>query len=79
MGTGRKFEVLEVGIFSPHEKVKEELKEGEVGYIVANIKNTKDVQIGDTITLDKAPASTPLPGFKIISPVVFAGIYPIFL
>jgi GTP-binding protein LepA len=48
-----------------------------VGYFVANIKNTADVKIGDTVTLHKTPAPTPLPGFKVIAPVVFAGIYPV--
>lgn len=77
MATGKSFEVLEVGIFSPFEKPVESLKAGEVGFITANIKNTADVKIGDTLTLHKFPAKEPLPGFKVISPVVFAGIYPI--
>lgn len=77
MATGKTFEVLEVGVFSPAEKPVDDLKAGEVGYIIANIKNTEDVKIGDTITLQKKPTQTPLPGFKIITPVVFAGIYPI--
>ena len=53
------------------------LRPGEVGYMIANIKNTADVKIGDTVTLQKYPAQEPLPGFRLISPVVFAGIYPI--
>ena len=77
MATNRQFEVNEVGIFAPNETPVEVLRPGEVGYFVANIKNTEDVKIGDTVTLHKAPASSPLPGFKIISPVVFAGIYPV--
>lgn len=77
METKKVFEVLEVGIMSPDETPVEILRPGEVGYIVANIKNTDDVKIGDTITIDKDAAKEPLPGFKIISPVVFAGIYPI--
>jgi len=77
MATNKHFEVGEVGIFVPNEKPTEILRPGEVGYFVANIKNTTDVKIGDTITLHKFPASTPLPGFKVISPVVFAGIYPV--
>ncbi len=77
MATNKSCEVLEVGIFSPFEKPVDILRAGEVGFITANIKNTSDVKVGDTITYHKTPASSPLPGFKIISPVVFAGIYPI--
>lgn len=77
MATGKTFEVQEVGVFSPHEKPTESLKPGEVGYVLANIKNTADVKIGDTVTTIQNPATTPLPGFRVISPVVFAGIYPV--
>lgn len=77
MVSGKNFEVLEVGKFTPHETPVDILRPGEVGYIVANIKVTADVKIGDTITLQKYPAQEPLPGFKQISPVVYAGIYPI--
>lgn len=77
MATDKTYEVLEVGIFVPNEKPVESLRPGEVGYLLANIKNTADVKIGDTITLDKKPAQKPLPGFKQIKPVVFAGIYPV--
>ena len=77
MATNKAFEVNEVGIFVPNEKPTEILRPGEVGYFVANIKNTTDVKIGDTVTLHKFPAATPLPGFKLIAPVVFAGIYPV--
>lgn len=77
MATSKTFEVLEVGVFSPKEKPVEILRAGEVGYVVANIKNTSDIKIGDTITLAKNPAQKPLEGFKLINPVVFAGIYPV--
>ena len=77
MATEKTFEVLQVGIFSPSEKPVEVLRAGEVGFFNANIKNTADVKIGDTITTFKNPAQIPLPGFKVISPVVFAGIYPV--
>ncbi len=77
MATQKTFEVLEVGIFCPEARPVELLQPGEVGYISANIKNISDVKIGDTVTLHKMPAPEPLPGFKIISPVVFAGIYPV--
>lgn len=77
MATNKHFEVTEVGVFSPIEKPVEVLRPGEVGYLVANIKNTEDVRIGDTVTLHKFPAPAPLPGFRLIAPVVFAGIYPV--
>jgi GTP-binding protein LepA len=77
MAIDKSFEVLEVGIFSPNEKRVEILRPGEVGYVLANIKKTSDVKIGDTITSFRGGASNPLPGFKVIKPVVFAGIYPI--
>jgi GTP-binding protein LepA len=77
MATGKTFEVNDAGIFAPDEKSTGLLRPGEVGYFVANIKNVADVKIGDTVTAHKKPAPSPLPGFKTISPVVFAGIYPV--
>lgn len=77
MATDRAFEVLEVGAFSPKAHPVDQLQPGEVGYMIANIKKTSDVKIGDTITLHKHPAKEPLPGFRLITPVVYAGIYPI--
>jgi len=77
MASDKTFEVLEVGIFSPNEKPVERLRPGEVGYISCNIKNTSDVKVGETVTLKKYPATDPLPGFRLIAPVVFAGIYPV--
>lgn len=77
MVTDKDYEVLEVGVFTPKETPIDILRPGEVGYLVANIKNTSDVKIGDTLTSLKSPAKDPLPGFRLIKPVVFAGIYPI--
>ena len=77
MATDKQFEVDEVGKLTPNETPVDILRPGEVGYFVANIKNTADVKIGDTITLHKQPAPHPLPGFQVMAPVVFAGIYPI--
>lgn len=77
MATGKIFEVLEVGKFLPKETPVDILRAGEVGYMIANIKITSDVKIGDTITHSKYPAPDALPGFKLVTPVVFAGIYPI--
>lgn len=77
LATGRLFEVLEVGKFTPKETPVVALLPGEVGYLIANIKIPSDVKIGDTITLARYPAQEPLPGFRQVAPVVFAGIYPI--
>jgi len=77
MSTGKDFEILEVGIFSPKARATDILRPGEVGYIIGNIKQSSDVKIGDTITLSREPAKEALPGFKLISPVVYAGIYPV--
>lgn len=77
MATNKTFEVLEVGVFRPKATATDMLRPGEVGYIIANIKKSKDVKIGDTITYAKKRVEEPLPGFKEINPVVFAGIYPI--
>lgn len=77
MATDKTFEVLEVGIFSPTAKLVDVLRPGEVGYLAANIKKTSDVKVGDTVTTLKAPAAVALPGFRMIAPVVYAGIYPV--
>ncbi len=77
MASDKEFEVLEVGIFIPQAIAVEKLRPGEVGYVIANIKKTSDVKIGDTLTTAKMPADEPLPGFRVIAPVVFAGIYPV--
>ncbi len=77
MATNKNFEVIEVGIFSPQERATDSLKPGEVGYFVANIKNTCDVKVGDTVVKTRESVKDPLPGFRVIKPVVFAGIYPI--
>jgi len=77
MSTGQDYEIKEVGIFTPEIEVRKELSEGSVGYVIANIKDSSEIQIGDTMTSVRHPAKTPLPGFKEIHPMVFAGIYPI--
>jgi GTP-binding protein LepA len=77
MSTQRTFEVLEVGVFRPHAVPAEALSAGEAGYMVANIKSTEEVNIGDTITEARMPATTSLPGFKEMRPMVFCGLYPI--
>jgi GTP-binding protein LepA len=67
----------QVGVFTPKSRAKESLLAGEVGFIVAGIKELKAARVGDTVTLVEQPASEPLPGFKEIQPQVFAGLYPI--
>ena len=77
MSTGKTFEVVEVGVMEPFGLQKKEcLAAGEVGYITASIKNVGDTRVGDTVTLAERPAGEPLPGFKAVQPMVFAGIYP---
>ena len=68
---------LEVGILSPAMQPKNKLTEGEIGYIVTNLKTTREAKVGDTVTLVKAPASTPLPGYKNVLPFVYAGFFPV--
>jgi GTP-binding protein LepA len=77
MSTGNKYEVSEVGIFTPKATPIDKLEAGRVGYIVANIKVATEVNIGDTVTTVRNPASTALPGFKEVRPMVFNSIYPI--
>ncbi len=76
METGAEFEVQEVGVFKPGFTPKDSLSAGEVGYIVANIKDIREAHVGDTITHEKSPASTSLPGYKKAKPMVFAGLFP---
>ncbi len=77
MSTKKEFEVLETGKFSPNMKTCDFLEPGDVGYIISGIKNIKDTQVGDTVTLASKPALSPLEGYRKIQPMVFAGIYPI--
>jgi len=77
MATGAEFEVIEVGTFKPRMTPVDELSVGDVGFVVAGIKNVKDTRVGDTITDAKNPAPEPLPGYRRINPMVFCGLYPI--
>src|SRR5579859_3066177 len=67
----------QVGVFTPKSQGRAELLAGEVGFVIAGIKEPKAAQVGDTVTLADRPASEPLPGFKEIKPQVFAGLYPV--
>lgn len=77
MSTGEDYEIKEVGVFTPEMEKNKILDEGSVGYVIANIKDASEIQIGDTLTLAKTPAPNPLPGFEEIHPMVFSGIYPV--
>src|SRR6202521_1800857 len=72
-----RYEVKEVGVFTPKMFPQKRLQAGDVGYFIANIKSTADIKIGDTVTDLRNPAKVPLPGFQEIHPMVFSGIYPI--
>jgi GTP-binding protein LepA len=76
LATGRDYEVVEMGVFTPHAVQLEELGPGEVGFFAANIKSVHDTKIGDTVTTARHPATDALPGFKDVKPMVFAGIFP---
>ncbi|MBB5324769.1 GTP-binding protein LepA [Anoxybacillus tepidamans] len=77
MSTGKEFEVVEVGVFTPKPKFVDELTVGDVGFLTASIKNVSDTRVGDTITDAKNPAVEPLPGYRRLNPMVFCGMYPI--
>jgi GTP-binding protein LepA len=77
MAQGQDYEALQLGVFSPKATEVGELGVGEVGFLVANIKNVGDAKIGDTITETARPTVEPFPGFKELKPMVFAGLYPV--
>ena len=77
MSTNASTEAQEIGIFSPDLTPIKELKTGEVGYIATGLKVVRDCQVGDTITLLRRPAEAPLPGYRPVKPMVFAGIFPV--
>lgn len=77
MSTGRVYQADEVGVFTPKRQAKDSLSVGEVGYIIAGIKEIEAARVGDTITLSRKPAEIALDGFKEVQPRVFAGLFPI--
>ena len=76
MNTDKKYEVTEVGVYSPGPVECKSLRAGEVGYICASIKKVSDARVGDTITIDSDPTEEALPGYKKVQPMVYCGIYP---
>jgi len=77
MSTGKSFDVTEVGVFKPKMTQVDQLFVGDVGYVVAAIKNVKDTRVGDTITNANRPAKEALPGYRKVNPMVFCGLYPV--
>lgn len=77
MATGSKDIALEVGILNPKMSPRNSLEPGEIGYIVTNLKATREAKVGDTVTLTKNPAKEPLPGYKNVHPFVYAGFFPV--
>lgn len=77
MQAGKEYQVLELGIRTPKEVKVDELGAGQVGYIAAQIKDIKDVRPGDTVTLCNNPAKEALPGYRIMNPMVYCGLYPV--
>jgi GTP-binding protein LepA len=74
--TGAEGLALEVGCLAPNMKPTHSIKEGEIGYIVTNLRSTREAKVGDTITLAKNPVDNPLPGYKDVKPFVYAGFFP---
>ena len=77
MATGNRFIVEELGTYNPKQEPKSTLQAGEVGYLIAGIKELDQTKVGDTITHAKSPCENPLPGYKEVKPMVFSGLYPI--
>ena len=77
MSNNRPYEVKEVGVFTPKMEARPSLEPGDTGYVIANIKTSSEIKIGDTLTGTRHPATEPLPGFQEIQPMVFSGVYPI--
>ena len=77
MSNNRPYEVKEVGVFIPTMEARGKLEAGDTGYVIANIKTSSEIKIGDTLTGTSFPATEALPGFQEIQPMVFSGVYPI--
>jgi GTP-binding protein LepA len=76
MALGTRFEAEELGFFSPTRTESGQLEAGEVGYVITGLKDVSRLRVGDTITSERRPASEPLPGYKDVKPMVFAGLFP---
>jgi GTP-binding protein LepA len=76
MALGTRFEAQEIGFMSPSMRPVKELTAGEVGYVVTGLKDVSELRVGDTLTSETTPAAAPLPGYKDVKPMVFAGLFP---
>jgi len=76
MAQGTRFEAEELGYFSPTRVESKTLEAGEVGYVITGLKDVSKLRVGDTLTSETRPASEPLPGYKDVKPMVFAGLFP---
>jgi GTP-binding protein LepA len=76
MAQGTRFEAEELGFFSPTMRAAKRLTAGEVGYVITGLKDVSRVRVGDTLTSERRPATDPLPGYKDVKPMVFAGLFP---
>jgi len=76
MALGTRFEAEELGFFSPTRRESPTLEAGEVGYVITGLKDVSRLRVGDTLTSQKRPAAEPLPGYKDVKPMVFAGLFP---
>src|SRR5438477_156237 len=76
MALGTRFEAEELGFFSPTRSASSRLDAGEVGYVITGLKDVSRVRVGDTLTAEARPAAEPVPGYKDVKPMVFAGLFP---
>jgi len=76
VATGARFEPVEIGVFDPIMRAVDDLRAGEVGYIATGLKTVQECRVGDTVTLGNKGSQVPLPGYEMVKPMVFAGIYP---
>ncbi len=76
MALGTRFEAQELGFFSPTRRESATLEAGEVGYVITGLKDVSRLRVGDTLTVEARPAAEPLPGYKDVKPMVFAGLFP---
>jgi GTP-binding protein LepA len=76
MALGTRFEAQELGFFSPNRRESPTLEAGEVGYVITGLKDVSRLRVGDTLTTEARPAAAPLPGYKDVKPMVFAGLFP---
>jgi GTP-binding protein LepA len=76
MALGTRFEAQEIGFMSPSMRPVKSLAAGEVGYVITGLKDVSELRVGDTLTSEKRPAAEPVPGYKDVKPMVFAGLFP---